>query len=102
MPNTTSAKKALRQSKIRAERNRTAKLRLKQSLKLVSQETAAQTVSYVDKAVKQGLIHRNKAGRLKAKIARSTGTATSKRPRAGKTPAKTARSVAKQTTKKNA
>ncbi len=103
MPNTSSAKKALRQSKTRAARNSTTKLRLKRSLKTAAKETVAQTTSYIDKAVKQGLIHKNKAARMKSKLARTVGVATAKRPSAGKSPAKgkTEKPAAKTSTKKN-
>ena len=84
MPNTSSAKKALKQSITRRARNLTAKQRLKKTLKSVTADTHAQATSNVDKAVKQGLIHKNKAARVKSRLDKKLGVAKEKRPGAGK------------------
>ncbi len=88
MPNTSSAKKAHRQAKTRTAQNLQRKVRLKRALKTVNADSVASTVSLVDKAVKQQLIHKNKAARLKKKIAKNVGLAKAKRPGAGQAPVK--------------
>jgi small subunit ribosomal protein S20 len=84
MPNTSSAKKALRQAQTRTKANVQFKIALKKSIKSASKETVAQTTSFIDKAVKRNLIHKNKAARMKSQLSKSIGIATSKRPSAGK------------------
>ena len=66
MPISKSAKKALRSSEAKASRNRYRKALLKDALKKVS----AESISMVDKAAKWGIIHPNKADRLKSQIAK--------------------------------
>jgi small subunit ribosomal protein S20 len=78
MPNTTSAKKALRQSKSRNTRNKTVKAAYKKVLKdirkVAPKDTAAATAKIntlyktLDKAAKVGVIKKNKASRLKARV----------------------------------
>lgn len=108
MANTSSAIKAARQAVKRTIANARFKSKLKQSLKTVSKETLAATVSLVDKAAKKNLIHPNKASRLKSQLMKSHGIPTAKRtvaaaPKAEK-PAKAAKTTkkpaAKKTTKK--
>lgn len=66
-------KKAARQTAVRTVRNRGTRTRLKGLLKdfgaAPSAASAASAASALDKAVKTGVIHRNKANRLKAKFA---------------------------------
>lgn len=66
-------KKAARQTAVRTVRNRGTRTRLKGLLKdfgaAPSATSAASAASALDKAVKTGVIHRNKANRLKAKFA---------------------------------
>lgn len=79
MPNTKSAKKALRSSIKKREYNLTTKYRIKNSLKdlrkvIVIDPTNYQTAldkaySTLDKAVKSNFIHRNKADRKKSRLA---------------------------------
>ena len=79
MPNTLSAKKRLRQNEIRRMRNRRLVSRLKTALKkfsaaptIAEQETLLpQTFSALDRAVRQGIVHRNKADRKKSQAARA-------------------------------
>ena len=79
MPNTLSAKKRLRQNEIRRMRNRKLVSRLKTALKKFStaptvaeQETLLPlTFSALDRAVRQGIVHRNKADRKKGQAARA-------------------------------
>ena len=79
MPNTKSAKKALRQIKKRTRRNKMWKLQIKQAIRAIKKSKtekerrklidAAQSV--IDRAARRNVIHKNKAARLKSKI--STG-----------------------------
>lgn len=79
MPQTKSAKKALRKSKKRAIRNLKKKLEIKKTIKEFlnwikqkDREKASQTLSRIykllDKAVKVGLIKENKAARKKSRL----------------------------------
>lgn len=74
MPITTSAKKALRQSEGRRARNRIWKEKLKDAVKKVALEKSPASVSYaykiIDKSAKKGLIKKNKAARLKSRLAK--------------------------------
>ncbi|MCA9388468.1 30S ribosomal protein S20 [Candidatus Berkelbacteria bacterium] len=96
MPVTSSATKALRQDRSRAAHNLVQKNRLKKALKTVTAETHALTVSLIDKAAKNNLIHKNKAGRLKALVSKKVGVATSKRPGAGAKSKTTAKATKKE------
>ncbi len=71
MPHTRSAKKRLRQNRKRYLRNRAIKEWLKETLKKarVGEVSIDEAYSVIDKACKRGVIHRNKAARLKSKIA---------------------------------
>lgn len=80
MANTKSAIKAARQNQRRRHRNLAFKNRLKKHLRALEavksgeDKEAARTaalayISIVDKGVKTGRIHRNKAARVKAKLA---------------------------------
>lgn len=66
-------KKAARQTAVHTVRNRGTRTRLKGLLKdfgaAPSPTAASSASSALDKAVKKGVIHRNKANRLKAKFA---------------------------------
>jgi len=74
MPITKSAKKATRQSK----RKEVFNLKIKQSLKSLvknfkrkpSEETLRAAYSQIDKAAKKHVIHKNKANRIKARLAK--------------------------------
>ncbi|TSC59917.1 MAG: 30S ribosomal protein S20 [Parcubacteria group bacterium LiPW_15] len=82
MPITKSAKKALRQSVTRRERNTTRKEAYKKGVKffrkLVSekksgeaQESLKTAFKALDKAAKTGVIKKNKASRLKSRLAKA-------------------------------
>jgi small subunit ribosomal protein S20 len=75
MANLKSSKKDIRRIGRRTERNTAAKTRLKTlRKKAVGEATPADKSAYaasLDKAVKAGVIHVNKANREKSKIARS-------------------------------
>ena len=75
MPNIKSAKKRVLVAKARSEANKAAKTQLKTVLKKARAEGAdaeAIKVSVVaaDKAAGKGLIHKNKAARLKSQLAK--------------------------------
>lgn len=74
MPIITSAKKALRQSKKKYLSNLKKKLILKSLVKKAIKSKAKKDLSLlysvVDKAAKSGVIHKNKAKRLKSKLAK--------------------------------
>lgn len=96
MPVTKSAKKTLRQERKKTVKNKTMKDTLKSMLKKAAQnpsdELVQKTVSFVDKAVKQHLIHKNKAARLKSRLSKSLGKKENTK--------KTMPSVSKKTPKK--
>lgn len=73
MPITKSAKKALRQNKRRKSQNDARKNAYKNALRLFKKTPTAETLSAaykkLDKAAKTHVIHYNKAGRLKSRLA---------------------------------
>ena len=80
MPNTKGAKKRLRQSLVRRDRNRAERTRLRHSLRKfreaiaakeleTAQTLSAETARLLDRAAAQNIIHRNKAARLKSRMA---------------------------------
>lgn len=89
MANTKSAQKNIRKSAVRTEANRKVKSRLKTLTKTakaaVESKDAAKitaatvkTVSAFDKAAKTGVIHKNKANRVKSRLAKATKAAVAK------------------------
>lgn len=74
MPITKSAIKALRRDKRRTEINKPIKSRYKKAVKRVRQKTSLESLkiaySALDKAAKKKVIHKNKAARLKSKLAK--------------------------------
>lgn len=76
MPNTASAKKAMRKARAATVRNRAQRSALRTALKKAKQagasaEDRARAISLVDRAARKGLIHPNAAGRQKSHIAKS-------------------------------
>lgn len=82
MANTPSARKRIRQTATRTERNRAEKSRIKTIRKSATAAIAAgdkeaaaaaasKLASVVDKAAKRNLIHPNKAANIKSKAAKS-------------------------------
>ncbi|CAN5467017.1 30S ribosomal protein S20 [soil metagenome] len=77
MPNVKSAEKRMRTSRIRAERNKQKRSRLRTALKKVRQaetpEAASEAfraaTSLLDRAAAKRLIHPNKAARVKSRLA---------------------------------
>jgi small subunit ribosomal protein S20 len=74
MPITKSAIKALKQAKKRTENNRAIKSRAKTALdamkKTPSEANLAMAFSAVDRAVKNHIFHKNKAGHLKSQLSK--------------------------------
>ncbi len=81
MPITKSAKKALRQTRSRTVQNRDRKLVIRRTIKIVEKAAADKDVKafneslknayqITDKAVKQHLLHKNKAARIKSHLAK--------------------------------
>ena len=79
MPNTKGAKKRLRQNVVRRDRNRMTRTRMRSALRKFREAVAAKsfdeakelsrlTGQLLDKAASKGVIHRNKAARLKSRM----------------------------------
>lgn len=80
MPNTKGAKKRLKQSIVRRDRNRARKTQFRHTLRKFREAVEAKnldeakllsvtTGKLVDKAAAKGIIHRNKAARIKSRMA---------------------------------
>lgn len=90
MPITKSAAKALKQSEVKRKRNLAKKRALHYALKNADKvEDLPKTQSLIDKIAKTGYIHKNKANRLKSRLAKKIST--------DKTPAATPVKKAKST-----
>ena len=79
MPIIASAKKALRQSKTKNVRNKivrtNVRVAVKKSVKAADQTSLSQLFSAVDRAVKNHIIHKNKAARIKSRAAKKLAPA---------------------------
>lgn len=79
MANIKANKKSIRQTARRAEHNKIVRTRLKSLVKGLTgtnvTASAAQVASAADKAAKTGVIHRNKANRIKARLAKQIAAA---------------------------
>lgn len=71
MPNKKAAIKALRSSKRKREENRIVKKNLKDVIKKANSKNLDKVYSTIDKAAKKNVICKNKAARIKSKIAKS-------------------------------
>ncbi len=79
MANNKSSRKDIRRTARRTEQNRTVKSRLKTLSKNVAaakdadeqKKAAAALASAMDKASKSGIIHKNKASRIKSRLAKA-------------------------------
>ncbi len=77
MPNVKSAEKRMRTNKVREQRNKSKRSRLRNALKVAEQAETGETAeasfltakSLLDRAAARGLIHPNKAARLKSRLA---------------------------------
>ncbi|OIO59207.1 MAG: 30S ribosomal protein S20 [Verrucomicrobia bacterium CG_4_10_14_3_um_filter_43_23] len=74
MANKKSSKKDIKNIEKRTERNRTVNTRIKTLGKKLKQngdaETARDLISAADKAAKRGIIHKNKASRMKSRASK--------------------------------
>ncbi len=79
MPRTKSAKKAMRQTKSRTERNRAQRSQLRSALKKVrgaataaeAEKAYAAATTLLDRAGRKNVIHRNTAARQKSRLAKA-------------------------------
>ena len=85
MPNIKSAKKRMRSNAKKADVNTIVSSSMKTSVKKIEREIKAgnkdeaskqlkTTLQKIDKAVSSGLVHKNKAARLKSRLSKSTKT----------------------------
>lgn len=74
MPITKSAKKSLKVSETKRAQNRTQEILLSKALKKVSEKNVNEAISIIDKSAKIGIIHKNKAARLKSRIMKKYGS----------------------------
>ena len=99
MPIIKSAKKRVRTARKAAIRNRRTKRNLRDALKAFSAKPAMQSYgdaqSKLDKAVKRGVIHKNKAARLKKQAAAKAKAAGVKSSKVAKAPKKAAPKTSK-------
>ena len=83
MANIKSSKKDTRRTKTRTARNKTIRSRIKTLAKAAAKAEGADSIkasgallaSAVDKAVKKGVVHANKAARVKSRIDRAANAA---------------------------
>lgn len=99
MPISKSAKKSLKVSRTKKAQNDQTRIQLSKALKKADAGNLSQTISIIDKAAKRGIIHANKAARLKSALSRKFGGAKAVKAKSVKAAAKKKPSV-KKTTKK--
>jgi small subunit ribosomal protein S20 len=110
MPIKQAAKKALRQSNVRRKRNDVLRNRYKSLVKETREFIAdhkaddakkvfVQATQALDKAAKQHIIHRNKASRLKSRLAKAIHVVATTKPAPKKkaAPSKAKRAVGSKT-----
>lgn len=74
MPITKSAKKSLKVSRVKKAQNLKTKVSLSKALKNVDETNINHAISTIDKAAKTGVIHKNKAARLKSALSKKFST----------------------------
>jgi len=84
MPISKSAKKAFRSSERKRAHNLIWEQKLKKSLKKVDKNNAREVISLIDKTAKNHLISKNKAARLKSRLAKKFGPFKSAQKEASK------------------
>lgn len=103
MPILKNAKKALRVSKRKAERNRVVKSKMKTMMdkakKAISTDTLSGAFSAIDRAARKHMLHPNKAARLKSQLSKRLAGGTEVKASAPKAKAK-AKSKVKAKAKK--
>lgn len=74
MPVTTTAKRALRSSKNKAFVNKLIVKKLEVAIRLAKKSKSVKEIttasSFADRAAKKGIIHKNKAARIKSQLAK--------------------------------
>jgi small subunit ribosomal protein S20 len=104
MPIIASAKKRVRTARKATIRNSKTKRSLKSAVKLFHKSPSSKSVSAVqsqlDKAAKKGVIHKNKAARLKAQAAAKAKAAGVKSGKSVKKTATAKKATAKKSTAK--
>jgi small subunit ribosomal protein S20 len=101
MPITSSARKALRVGLRRTQENRQTKQAIRTTLKKATGETLPQAFSILDKAAKKGVIHPNKAARLKSRLNKQlTGEVAAAPEKKATTKAKATKKTTKKSTAK--
>ena len=75
MPISKSAKKSLRSSEAKRQRNQVIKKNLEINLKLVTTSSLTKVISIIDKAAKREVISRGRADRMKSRLMRQTTAA---------------------------
>jgi small subunit ribosomal protein S20 len=108
MPISASAKKSLRVAERRATENKAYKARLRNALRNRGSIEMSALFSLLDKAAKRNVIHKNKAARLKSRLAKaaaapaSTESAPVKPVKAATAKPAAKKAATKRTTKKTA
>jgi small subunit ribosomal protein S20 len=82
MPVTKQARKKLRQDARREQKNDSLRSKLKKTVKNTRKSPSVKTLSaaakIIDKTAKKNVIHKNKAARLKSRLAKLASLGTSK------------------------
>ena len=85
MPVTKQAKKKLRKDKKREKRNLKIKSTFKKAIKKTKKNPSAKNLTearkVIDKAAKKGVIHKNKAARIKSRLAQAQSLGKSTSPK---------------------
>lgn len=76
MPIIKSAKKKQRQDKKRQARNAGYIAKYKKATRASAKKSVAESYKAIDKAAKKGVIHKNKAARLKSRVAKLSSKKT--------------------------
>ncbi|HVA11545.1 MAG TPA: 30S ribosomal protein S20 [Candidatus Dormibacteraeota bacterium] len=104
MPIIASAKKRVRTTRKATVRNSKTKRSLKGALKVFAKSPSGKSISaaqsQIDRAAKKGVIHKNKAARLKSQAAKRAKAAGVKSTKATKKAAPAKRVTAKKSTAK--
>lgn len=95
MPILPSAKKALKQNLKKYQANLVLRKKLRDAIKKTTSANINATISLIDKAAKKNIIHKNKAARLKSRLAKKIG----KTPKAEKKIKATAKKITKKPAK---
>jgi small subunit ribosomal protein S20 len=104
MPIIASAKKRVRTTRKATVRNAKTKRSLKSALKVLAKSPSGKTISaaqsQIDRAAKKGVIHKNKAARLKSKAAKKAKAAGAKSTKVAKKATPVKKTVPKKSTVK--